>query len=127
MRTCSSFLLLFLVISFIVLYFFFFFKQKTAYEMRISDLEFRRVLFRSRQSTSMFWFSETLKQTAVDWRPEVHDSDGLAMWNGDGERIWRPLNNPPRTMRSEERRVGKECVSKCRSRWSPYHYKKKQL
>src|SRR3546814_10852582 len=48
----------------------------------------------------MFWFSETLKQTAVDWRPEVHDSDGLAMWNGDGERIWRPLNNPPRTMAS---------------------------
>src|SRR3546814_13123666 len=26
---------------------------------------------------------------------------------------------------SEERRVGKECVSTCRSRWSPYHYKKK--
>src|SRR3546814_11906559 len=26
--------------------------------------------------------------------------------------------------RSEERRVGKECVSPCRSRWSPYHYKK---
>src|SRR3546814_20279241 len=29
------------------------------------------------------------------------------------------------TGRSEERRVGKECVSTCRSRWSPYHYKKK--
>src|SRR3546814_18804595 len=28
------------------------------------------------------------------------------------------------TIRSEERRVGKECVSKCRSRWSPYHTKK---
>src|SRR3546814_21077208 len=27
--------------------------------------------------------------------------------------------------RSEERRVGKECVSTCRSRWSPYHYKTK--
>src|SRR3546814_12232060 len=27
-------------------------------------------------------------------------------------------------LRSEERRVGKECVSKCRSRWSPYHSKK---
>src|SRR3546814_12881045 len=27
--------------------------------------------------------------------------------------------------RSEERRVGKECVSPCRSRWSPHHYKKK--
>src|SRR3546814_15299639 len=28
-------------------------------------------------------------------------------------------------VRSGERRVGKECVSTCRSRWSPYHYKKK--
>src|SRR3546814_12982111 len=43
----------------------------------------------------------------------------------------RPLNRvPPGTMftfldRSEERRVGKECVSTCRSRWSPYHEKKK--
>src|SRR3546814_17115332 len=27
--------------------------------------------------------------------------------------------------RSEARRVGKECVSTCRSRWPPYHYKKK--
>src|SRR3546814_15253248 len=27
-------------------------------------------------------------------------------------------------LRSEERRVGKECVSTCRSRWSPFHYKK---
>src|SRR3546814_10015195 len=32
-----------------------------------------------------------------------------------------PLNGLYRTMRSEERRVGKECVSTCRSRWSPYH------
>src|SRR3546814_14042379 len=30
------------------------------------------------------------------------------------------------TMRSEERRVGKECVSTCRSWWSPYHEKKKK-
>src|SRR3546814_14490084 len=30
-----------------------------------------------------------------------------------------------RRQRSEERRVGKECVSTCRSRWSPYHSKKK--
>ena len=28
---------------------------------------------------------------------------------------------PPEPNRSEERRVGKECVSTCRSRWSPYH------
>ncbi|WP_020647956.1 glucan biosynthesis protein [Solimonas variicoloris] len=51
-------------------------------------------------ATSMYWFSETAKATAIDWRPEVHDSDGLAIWNGHGERIWRPLNNPPRTMAS---------------------------
>ena len=50
--------------------------------------------------TSMFWFSETEKQTAIDWRPEIHDSDGLALWTGTGERIWRPLNNPPRTVAS---------------------------
>jgi glucans biosynthesis protein len=43
--------------------------------------------------TSMYWFSETSKATATDWRPEVHDSDGLAIWTGKGERIWRPLNN----------------------------------
>lgn len=46
--------------------------------------------------TSMYWYSETAKPTVIDWRPEVHDSDGLAMWTGKGERLWRPLNNPPR-------------------------------
>ena len=46
--------------------------------------------------TSMYWFSETVKPAAVDWRPEVHDSDGLALWTGTGEHIWRPLNNPSR-------------------------------
>jgi len=50
--------------------------------------------------TSMYWFSETEKPRAIDWRPEVHDSDGLSMWTGSGERIWRPLNNPPRVMAS---------------------------
>jgi glucans biosynthesis protein len=44
--------------------------------------------------TSMYWFSETAKHVATDWRPEIHDSDGLAIWSGDGERIWRPLNDP---------------------------------
>src|SRR3546814_21061384 len=37
----------------------------------------------------------------------------------------RPTSNALIYRRSEERRVGKECVSTCRSRWSPYHYKKK--
>jgi glucans biosynthesis protein len=29
-----------------------------------------------------------------DWRPAIHDSDGLAIWRGNGERIWRPLIDP---------------------------------
>lgn len=45
--------------------------------------------------TSMYWYSETRKTQGIDWRPEVHDSDGLALWRGNGERIWRPLVNPP--------------------------------
>jgi len=45
--------------------------------------------------TSMFWFGEAEKRRFEDWRPEVHDSDGLAIWTGTGERIWRPLINAP--------------------------------
>lgn len=47
--------------------------------------------------TSMFWYGEYGRERVRDWRPEVHDSDGLAIWTGAGERIWRPLNNPPST------------------------------
>src|SRR3546814_13504444 len=39
--------------------------------------------------------------------------------------ITAPLHHPNGATRSEERRVGKECVSTCRSRWSPYHYNNK--
>lgn len=45
--------------------------------------------------TSMFWYGEGTRDRAIDWRPEIHDSDGLAMLTGAGERIWRPLDNPP--------------------------------
>lgn len=44
--------------------------------------------------TSMYWYSERDRRKGLDWRPEVHDSDGLALWTGAGERVWRPLNNP---------------------------------
>lgn len=44
--------------------------------------------------TSMFLFDETNRSRFEDFRPGVHDSDGLLMWNGEGERIWRPLANP---------------------------------
>lgn len=43
--------------------------------------------------TSMFWFGENDRRYASDWRPEIHDSDGLAMWTGANEHIWRPLTN----------------------------------
>ncbi|MEM6341905.1 MAG: glucan biosynthesis protein [Pseudomonadota bacterium] len=44
--------------------------------------------------TSMYWYSERNRMSGKDWRPEIHDSDGLAMAAGSGERLWRPLNNP---------------------------------
>jgi glucans biosynthesis protein len=43
----------------------------------------------------MFWYGQADPAMAVDWRPQIHDSDGLAIWTGAGERIWRPLANPP--------------------------------
>src|SRR3546814_7966583 len=88
---------------------FFFFKQKTAYEMRISD-----------------------------WSSDVCSSDlGFFYAVGSGSAILAPsafwilgsrmplhvldnLSAIAPQERSEERRVGKECVSTCRSRWSPY-------
>ena len=45
-------------------------------------------------ATSMYWFAEKDKPFQIDWRPEVHDSDGLALWTGNDEHLWRPLNNP---------------------------------
>ncbi|MEJ2626673.1 MAG: glucan biosynthesis protein, partial [Pseudolabrys sp.] len=45
--------------------------------------------------TSMYWYGENDRQYATDWRPEVHDSDGLALWTVKGERIWLPLIDPP--------------------------------
>lgn len=50
--------------------------------------------------TSMFLFSEKNRAEFDDFRPNVHDSDGLAIHRRDGDRIWRPLNNPPRLSES---------------------------
>lgn len=47
--------------------------------------------------TSMFAFGENQPHRS-DFRPEVHDSDGLMVATGDGEWIWRPLLNPDRTL-----------------------------
>lgn len=43
--------------------------------------------------SSMFWFGENSRRRFDDFRPEVHDSDGLAIRMNTGERIWRPLSN----------------------------------
>src|SRR3546814_1706822 len=77
--------------------FFFFFKQKTAYEMRISD-----------------WSSDVCSSDLITSTP-VEQIGQRAPWVCS----FSPAGRNAR--RSEERRVGKECVSTCRSRWSPYH------
>src|SRR3546814_4923485 len=57
------------------------------------------------------------------WTCELDNSEMLKSYGLEKTYTnFRPGTGP----RSEERRVGKECVSTCRSRWSPYHYKKKQ-
>jgi glucans biosynthesis protein len=44
--------------------------------------------------TSMFFFGSNDRTNVDDFRPSVHDSDGLAIYNGRGEELWRPLSNP---------------------------------
>jgi periplasmic glucans biosynthesis protein len=46
--------------------------------------------------TSMFYFAPSASYQADEVRQRVHDSDGLTIWNGKGEHIWRPLINPRR-------------------------------
>ena len=43
--------------------------------------------------TSMYWYGKNSALRFSDFRPEVHDSDGLLMNNGTGEWLWRPLVN----------------------------------
>src|SRR3546814_17157412 len=88
---------------------FFFFKQKTAYEMRISDWSSDVC------SSDLYLVVELVFGTAACTAPMSADVNPLQ----SQARAALALN-----FRSEERRVGKECVSTCRSGWSPYHYKK---
>ncbi len=44
--------------------------------------------------TSMFFTSQNDRRYSGDFRPELHDSDGLLLHSGTGEWIWRPLRNP---------------------------------
>ncbi len=44
--------------------------------------------------TSMFLFGPNQPSPTTNYRPELHDSNGLSIHAGNGEWIWRPLNNP---------------------------------
>jgi glucans biosynthesis protein len=50
--------------------------------------------------TSMFLKDTHDSDGPLDFRPAIHDSDGLATWNGRDERLWRPLVNPPEVQAS---------------------------
>src|SRR3546814_3587399 len=102
---------------------FFFVKQKTAYEMRISD-----------------WSSDVCSSDLVATDPGASPEqleaavarpiENAISTIGSVRHVSTTINDSVVTImieftyekqRSEERRVGKECVSTCRSRWSPYH------
>src|SRR3546814_20934593 len=99
---------------------FFFFKQKTEDEMSIRD-----------------WSSDVcssdLPVAVVEQRPQGAVGITVVIFldilirQVDRARGDAAIGHEMEIMRSEERRVGKECVSKCRSRWSPTHYNKKNV
>src|SRR3546814_14101454 len=99
--------------------FFFFFKQKTEYEMRISDGVQTCALPISRRPGG--------RRRLRCCRPcggRCRGGAGSAGARDAARPAATPRSGaPPPPGRSEERRVGKECVSTCRSRWSPSHEK----
>src|SRR3546814_2397745 len=104
---------------------FFFFKQKTAYEMRISD--WSSDVCSSDLGDEDLWTANTKKftqQTGVEVRvdnegwEDVRPKAAVAASVGSGPDIVIGWFDDPHQYSSEERRVGKECVSTCRSRWS---------
>src|SRR3546814_5943591 len=116
-----------------MLVFVFFFKQKTAYEMRISDWSsdvcssdlkpmITALLGHALIATEdPQYFAEARQILRLSI---ARDGENPFAWYQLGLVYDREGDEPHAalaTARSEERRVGKECVSTCRSRWSPYH------
>src|SRR3546814_10721727 len=83
---------------------FFFVKMKTAYEMRIS-----------------YWSSDVCSSDLELWPLEPRERQRASIHTSRGRTPHFDGPGPTLRRRSEERRVGKECVSTCSSRWSPYH------
>src|SRR3546814_6556445 len=93
----------------------FFFKQKTAYDMRISDWS-SDVCSSDLENTSRLQEKGFLIEQESGGREIVIGKSHINLEfreNND----WFDIH----ARRSEERRVGKECVNTCRSRWSPDH------
>src|SRR3546814_8700920 len=96
----------------------FFFKQKTAYEMRISDWSSDVC------SSDLFAPPQYQRQSGSDAEPphtQINRKRRKPRWISRNKQGVFPVAKRPGHDRSEERRVGKECVSTCRSRWSPSH------
>src|SRR3546814_3366572 len=109
-----------------VLCFFFFFKQKTAYEMRISDWSSDVCSSDLEAQHNLGYLYErghgvgrNPAEAAVWYRNAAIQGVRAARLNL--AKLYATGEGVPQDERSEERRVGKECVSTCRSRWSPNH------
>src|SRR3546814_3411855 len=110
----------------IVLFSFYVFKQKTAYEMRISDWSSdvcsSDLSTPGRNTTTYDRPCAGPPRRGCRSTPTGFASDtrtGRCRGADQPQCDW--LRQPVHDARSEERRVGKECVSTCRSRWLPYH------
>src|SRR3546814_19503484 len=148
-----SAMIVIMIFSLALVFCFFFFKQKTAYEMRISDWSSDVC-----SSDLLYGFCTGVKRSLVRRpRPRLHQCPAPAdrrcagathprpsrsrapgYW-ARGARRLRPSQDrtsrprlsaakhisKERKTRSDERREGKEGLSKCRSRWWPYNEKKK--
>src|SRR3546814_5097443 len=99
---------------------FFFFKQKTAYELRISDWSSDVCSSDLAPQFAQFIKFEIALNRRIRLLWELYSQHFRACYREI------PCVADRRSRRSEERRVGKECVSTCRSRWSPSNYNKKK-
>src|SRR3546814_3576180 len=97
----------------------FFFKQKTAYEMRISD--WSSDVCSSDLAAPFILHGIAVLGADPGGEHPAADPGALSVGNEFQHGNLAGFDLCVGAARSEERRVGKECVSTCRSRWSPYH------
>src|SRR3546814_8378724 len=110
---------------YVLFYFFFFFKQKTAYEMRISDWSSdvcsSDLLARGGSVVLAAAMLAVTVSAAPAERATTHAPASRPLYTTQAPiAMLKDMDSGAILFeRSEERRVGKECVSTCRSRWSP--------